>query len=116
VSDRPLVEIALFTDDVEAVKRFYGEVAGVAPQAEWPGGAIFTVGDTKILVHVRGEPADRGPANEDHIAFGVADVDAVFSELRDRGHTVHVGPRDYDWGRSAYLRDPDGRIVELSGS
>ena len=27
-----------------------------------------------------------------------------------------VGPRDYRWGRSAYLRDPDGRLVELAHS
>ena len=23
------------------------------------------------------------------------------------------GPRDLPWGRSAYVRDPDGRLVEL---
>ena len=28
------------------------------------------------------------------------------------GHDV-TGPKDYYWGRSAYVRDPDGRIVEL---
>jgi catechol 2,3-dioxygenase-like lactoylglutathione lyase family enzyme len=24
------------------------------------------------------------------------------------------GPRDLPWGRSAYVRDPDGRLVELA--
>ena len=27
---------------------------------------------------------------------------------------VLVEPRAYPWGRSAYLRDPDGRLVELA--
>ena len=114
MSERTIVEVALFTDDVDALKRFYRDVTGVPPAAEWPGGAIFAVGDAKVLVHERAEPADDGPANEDHFALGVSDVDAAFDELRGRGHAVHVEPRDYEWGRSAYLRDPDGRIVELT--
>jgi catechol 2,3-dioxygenase-like lactoylglutathione lyase family enzyme len=30
------------------------------------------------------------------------------------GLVLRVEPRDYPWGRSAYLRDPDGRLVELA--
>jgi len=25
-----------------------------------------------------------------------------------------VGPKEFYWGRSAYVRDPDGRLVELT--
>jgi len=25
-----------------------------------------------------------------------------------------VSPKDYYWGRSAYLRDPDGHLVEIT--
>ncbi len=32
------------------------------------------------------------------------------------GVETTIAPRDYPWGRSAYLRDPDGRLVELSQS
>ncbi|MBA3433288.1 MAG: hypothetical protein H0U08_04260 [Actinobacteria bacterium] len=35
-------------------------------------------------------------------------------ELRERGFAFLVEPRDYPWCRPAYLRDPDGRLVELS--
>jgi catechol 2,3-dioxygenase-like lactoylglutathione lyase family enzyme len=55
-----------------------------------------------------------GPPNEDHVALGVEDLDAACAELRAHGVTLLVEPRDYPWGRSAYLRDPDGRLVELS--
>jgi catechol 2,3-dioxygenase-like lactoylglutathione lyase family enzyme len=55
-----------------------------------------------------------GPANEDHFAVGVSDVDGACDELRAHGLALLVSPRDYPWGRSAYLRDPDGRMVELS--
>jgi catechol 2,3-dioxygenase-like lactoylglutathione lyase family enzyme len=32
------------------------------------------------------------------------------------GCALLLEPRDYSWGRSAYLRDPDGRLVELAQS
>ena len=107
------VEIALFSDDVAALRRFYELVLGGPPETEWRGGAIFAAGGMKILVHERAGAIPDGPANEDHFALGVADVDAACEELRTHGLELLVEPRDYPWGRSAYLRDPDGRMVEL---
>jgi catechol 2,3-dioxygenase-like lactoylglutathione lyase family enzyme len=111
---RQPVEIALFTDDVATVRRFYELLLGGAPESEWAGGAIFAAGDVKVLVHERAEPPAGGPANEDHFAVGVPDVDRACDELHAEGLELLVEPRDYPWGRSAYLRDPDGRMVELS--
>lgn len=109
-----LVEIALFTDDVESAKAFYGRLLGTAPVEEWPGGAIYAAGGAKLLVHERGGAPEGGPPNEDHFALGVTDVDAAAAGLQAAGLTFLVEPRDFPWGRSAYLRDPDGRLVELS--
>ena len=109
-----LVEVALFTDDVDAVRAFYERLLGAAPEASWPGGAIYAAGGVKLLVHERvGAPAG-GPPNEDHVAVGVVDVDGACDALRAGGVELLVEPRDYPWGRSAYLRDPDGRLVELA--
>jgi catechol 2,3-dioxygenase-like lactoylglutathione lyase family enzyme len=112
VSD--LVEIALFTDDVESAKAFYGRLLGASPEAEWPGGAIYAGGGAKLLVHERAGAPEGGPPNEDHFALGVADLDAAAAALAEQGVAFLVEPREYPWGRSAYLRDPDGRLVELS--
>jgi catechol 2,3-dioxygenase-like lactoylglutathione lyase family enzyme len=109
-----LVETALFTDDVESAKAFYGRLVGAEPVAEWPGGAIFAAGGVQLLVHESGEGPEGGPPNEDHFALGVADLDATAAVLAADGFAFLVEPRDFDWGRSAYLRDPDGRLVELS--
>jgi predicted enzyme related to lactoylglutathione lyase len=114
MTERRVVEVALFTDNVEAVKRFYAQLLATAPEAEWPGGAIFAAGETKLLVHERGGAMDDGPPNEDHFALAVADLESAWEELRAHGRSTLVEPRDYPWGRSAYLRDPDGRLVELS--
>ena len=112
--ERAVAEIALFTDDVESAKRFYAELLGVAPLAEWPGGAIFAAGGAKVLVHQRGAALDDGPPNEDHFALAVDDLNAACADLLVRGLAFVLEPRDYPWGRSAYLRDPDGRLVELA--
>jgi catechol 2,3-dioxygenase-like lactoylglutathione lyase family enzyme len=111
-----LTEVALFTDDVSAASVFYRALAGSEPVAEWPGGALFAVGDAKILVHERAAAMDGGPPNEDHFALSVEDLDGASEALRADGCEFLVEPRDYPWGRSAYLRDPDGRLVELTQS
>ena len=48
----------------------------------------------------------------------VEDVDGVFETLSERGIEFVVKPEDHaDWGiRSAYLRDPDGNLIELAGA
>jgi len=101
-----VTEIALFTDDVGALVDFYRRVLGREPTASWPGGATFDLDGVTLLIHVRGEAQEGMPPNVDHFAIRVADVD---------GEAVRLGTeaKDYDWGRSAYLRDPDGRLVEL---
>ena len=78
------------------------------------GGAIFAAGGAKILVHERAGGIEDGPPNEDHFALAVEDLNAACDELVARGLTLELEPRDYPWGRSAYLRDPDGRLVELA--
>ena len=87
---------------------------GAAPVSEWPGGALFALGDGKLLVHERAAAAHDGPPNEDHFALSVDDLDAACRALLADGFSFLVEPHDYPWGRSAYLRDPDGRLIELS--
>ena len=113
---RDLAEIAIFTDDVPGISAFYRSLVGSAPVAEWPGGALFAVGGAKILVHERGALMTDGPPNEDHFALSVADLEGACEALRAAGCEFLLEPRDYSWGRSAYLRDPDGRLVELAQS
>lgn len=107
-------EIALFTDDVAGAAAFYRELLGTGPAAEWPGGALFSVGTGKLLVHERSAAMPDGPPNEDHFALAVENLDPICAALVEAGLTLLVEPREYPWGRSAYLRDPDGRLVELA--
>jgi catechol 2,3-dioxygenase-like lactoylglutathione lyase family enzyme len=114
MSDRALSEVALFTDDVAAVKDFYARLLAAEPEVEWPGGAIFSARGAKVLVHERAGALEGGPPNEDHVALSFDDLAAACEQLRVLGVDFLAEPRDYPWGRSAYLRDPDGRLVELA--
>ncbi len=109
-----LAEIAFFAPDVDRTARFYGQLLGTAPASQQQGEtATFMLGGARLFLHKKGEPPPGFPPGEDHIAFAVADVDRECETLRPQGAAILLPPRDYYWGRSAYLRDPDGRLLEL---
>ncbi len=109
-----LIEIAKFTHNVADMTNFYRNLLGVEPAAESADMAIFMSGETKIFIHKLYEQAPDELPPEDHIAFAVDDIDAYCLELERQGFKIEVPPREYYWGRSAYLRDPDGNLIELA--
>ena len=110
-----LAEVAIFTDNVAEHAAFYAHVLGGAPSYQADDIAVFNLpGGITLLIHKKYPPVEGQPPNQDHIAFA-ADVDAASAELMRQGVQLLLEPKQYDWGKSAYLRDPDGRIVELSG-
>lgn len=108
-----IVEFARFTDDVDGTVAFYEAVLGESPEESWPGGAVFETDGVELLVHETNDPGENELPPEDHVAVGVEDLDAACESLRADGFAVEREPAEYYWGRSAYLRDPDGRQVEL---
>jgi len=109
-----ITEIAYFTEDVAAMRAFYAHLLGGDPVAESNDMAIFLVGGTKIFIHRTYTPGDGDLPPENHTAFTVLDVDAACADLESQGLSIEVAPADYYWGRSAYLRDPDGHLIELN--
>jgi catechol 2,3-dioxygenase-like lactoylglutathione lyase family enzyme len=108
-----LTEVALFTAQVDKVTAFYRGLLRVDPTVEPGHKAEFRLGDLTVLVHERYEAGPGELPDQDHLAFAVPDVDQACAELAARGYEIAHGPASYHWGRSAYLRDPDGRMLEL---
>jgi catechol-2,3-dioxygenase len=108
-----LTEVALFTGDVDGVAGFYERVLGVAPTERSAQHAAFALGEVVLRVHASVDPAPGDPPADDHVAFTVEGLDARAAELTAAGVALD-GPRDLPWGRSGYVRDPDGRLVELT--
>jgi catechol-2,3-dioxygenase len=106
-----IAEVALFTDDVARLTAFYENLLGRPPDSSSDSHASFDLGGTNLFIHVSSPDGPEGSPNADHVAIAL-DQDAAADRARGAGVDV-AGPKDYYWGRSAYLRDPDGRAVEL---
>ncbi|MDQ7828042.1 MAG: VOC family protein [Armatimonadota bacterium] len=111
---RRISEVARFTRQPDAVAAFYAALLEHPIPASGQGAYHFSVDGVTLLVHPVGDgpPAPGWPADVDHIALEVDDLEAECERLRTAGYAV-LGPARFPWGRSAYLYDPDGRMVEL---
>ena len=109
-----LHELAYFTDNIKGMSGFYRGLLGSEPVAQSDDMAIFMSGHTKIFIHRNYPPAEGGLPPNNHIAFAVEDVDAACAALTQQGLKIEIPPKDHYWGRSAYLRDPDGHQVEIT--
>lgn len=57
-------------------------------------------------------PSDHGDT-WDHVAFGVEDVDEAFERIENHGVEKEPGDQPEAGARTAFIRDPDGHLVEL---
>ena len=109
----------LIVEDLDRALHFYTGVLGLRLGHCSGDYAQLDTGATRLALYTRSAMAKTlgisldAPAFE--IGFKVADVDAAFSELVARGALPAVPPTDRFWGqRTAYVRDPDGHLVELA--
>jgi len=119
-----ITAITLFVEDLEAAKRFYGEVFGLPVVFEDDNSAVFRFGTTLVnLLSSTAAPeliepaAVARPDAGSRLVFTVAvdDVDAMCEELAARGVELLNGPMDRPWGvRTASFRDPGGHIWEIA--
>jgi len=117
--------VALTTVRFERLRRFYVETLGLPVVGGFSGHDIVFIqaGTTKIELIGEKGPAASGPEDRashrgwHHLAWEVEDVDAAFAELAARGVSVHSPPESFPpeapTMRIAFLRDPDGNLLEL---
>lgn len=111
--------VALKTANFATMRTFYEETLGLPLLGGFPGGRIvfFGAGSTTIeLIAAEGQLAP--PAlGWHHLALEVADTDAAYAELREKGVVFHVEPKsfpaDAPQARLAFFKDPDGNEIEL---
>jgi len=116
--------VTLFVEDLDAARRFYGDVFGLPVAFEDDNSAVFDFGNTIInllkATEATGliEPAAVAPIGAGaraQFTIQVDDVDAMCAELAKRGVELLNGPIDRPWGiRTASFRDPGGHIWEIA--
>jgi nicotinamidase-related amidase/catechol 2,3-dioxygenase-like lactoylglutathione lyase family enzyme len=98
--------------DIEASRRFYAELLGFTPRNAKPlaDGRPFCP-FTQGIALTTGGPGE--PAQIDHVAFRVNDVEALAARLERAGVRFFEKLHDGIYGRTIYVADPDGTKVEL---
>jgi lactoylglutathione lyase len=116
--------VILIVEDLDRALQFYTEVLGLRLGHRSGEYAQLDTGLTRLALYTRDAmtktlglaleaPGANAPGFE--IGFKVEDVDAAVSELLARGAAPLVPPTDRFWGqRTAYVRDPDGHLIELA--
>ena len=116
--------VILIVEDLDRALGFYIGVLGLRLGHRSGEYAQLDTGATRLALYTRSAmgktlgisleaPASNAPGFE--VGFKVADVDRVFTELVARGAQPVVAPTDRSWGqRTAYVRDPDGHLIELA--
>lgn len=52
--------------------------------------------------------------NSTRLGFSVSDLTGAMEQFKDAEAEVIQAPRETPWGTRALLRDPDGRVIEVS--
>ncbi len=118
--------VVLLVFDLDASLAFYTESLGLRLAHRSGSYAQLDTGRTRISLYHRDAMGDvlgtaleappRG-APSFELGFKVSDVDAAFRVLVCAGAESACVPTDREWGqRTAYVRDPDGYLIELAQS
>jgi glyoxylase I family protein len=124
IEARNLAHVLVPTDDVEASRKFYGDILGldaITPPAtgysfdlawfERDGSEIHIV---RRDMAVEGFSEDFNPSLQPHVAFEVADIEAAREQLDANGYQYHEANGAGVLSRlQIFVRDPSGFVVEL---
>lgn len=108
--------VSINVSDLEATAAFYLDVLGLEklPRPEIPVEGIWLGCTDGSQIHLIINPV---PTSEgQHYAFGVADLDAVITELAGQGIAASKPITVEGVCRQAFCTDPSGNLVEFNQS
>jgi catechol 2,3-dioxygenase-like lactoylglutathione lyase family enzyme len=113
----------IVSDDVERSRRFYTEVLG--GRVAFPGDPVnVALANSWIVINTGGGPTDdkptvilETPRDPDRVSsflnIRVKDIDAVYAEWSARGAQFLTPPKQHQYEKRCYIRDPDGHLIEV---
>ena len=115
----------IVSGDVERSRRFYTEVLGGRVDFSGPGGLTYVaLSNCWIIINGGGGPTDdkptvtlEAPRDPDRVSsflnIRVKDIEAVYAEWSDRGAQFLTPPKQHQYEKRCYIRDPDGHLIEV---
>jgi catechol 2,3-dioxygenase-like lactoylglutathione lyase family enzyme len=116
--------VVLIVADLDRSLSFYADRLGLELQHRAEQYAQMQAGTTRLSLYTRDAmeetlgatldtPSLSAPSFE--LGFKVSDCDMAFAELTNSGVPSVAPPKTRPWGqRTAYVRDPDGNLIELA--
>ncbi len=113
----------IVSDDVERSRRFYTEVlGGETVTAGEP--SFVALANSWIIINVGGGPTDDKPTvtletpsdpnrTSAFLNVRVADIKMTYEQWSAKGAQFLTEPKDHGREVRAYLRDPDGHLIEV---
>ena len=113
----------IVSDDVERSRRFYTEVLG--GRVAFSGDPVnVALANSWIIINVGGGPTDdkptvtlETPRDPDRVSsflnIRVKDIEAVYAEWSARGAQFLTPPKQHQYEKRCYIRDPDGHLIEV---
>jgi catechol 2,3-dioxygenase-like lactoylglutathione lyase family enzyme len=127
IDNEMVVAHFIVSDDVERSRRFYTDVLGGKTVIGGEAGDAVTyvaLANSWVIINEGGGPTDdkptvtlETPADPDRVSsflnVRVADIAAVYKEWTARGAEFLTPPKVHETEIRAYVRDPDGYIIEV---
>jgi catechol-2,3-dioxygenase len=128
-----IIETALYVDEVDRARKFYGEVLELKTLMETEPLTAYDVGGTSVLLIFKrnsttktmvlpggeGNPSGEIPPHNGsgplHVCFAINADQLPAWERRLSEHNITIEGRTH-WvrgGESIYFRDPEGQLLEL---
>lgn len=101
------------TKDIDAAKRFYGEVLGLDVLMDH--GWLTTYGNAAkmtVQIGIASEGGSGTPVPD--LSIEVDDVDAALDRMKKADFAIEYGPANEPWNvRRFFVRDPFGKLVNI---
>ncbi len=119
-----LTQVRLIVSDFARAFDFYRDVIGLTPQFDDPAppyaafkpelGSALALHERADLDAALGGVLESGRGDTAMVSLRVDDLDPYLAGLRERGAEIASGPVVFgDRIRCAYLRDPEGNLIEI---
>ncbi|WP_340116242.1 VOC family protein [Pelagibius sp. 7325] len=105
-----LRRVTIFTSNMDALARFYGEVLGLPALSDTPSWKLFDAGAVQIALHNGSAQLGRRPPK---LVFHAADVPAARDAVNARGAKFGQVKQAEDF-QMCDAKDPDGNPIQIS--